>query len=649
MDLTVRAGRREQGLRIQKAAEESGISLEDLAREIGCSRALIYQYVSGGVLAHPGKLQKIGRRTGHSLAFFYEESPGTEPAGVITEHPSDLGSAPPALIGPLPPKEPSDGSMMESSAKGRQPESPDRISPDRPRITQISENEQADAHFPLAVVALPYLEELADAQEAYGDTLGLISTCERIVPFARQQGNRESEARAWLRIGNARIQRGHQDMALPALRVGLALFEEVGNTRLSLSCRQSMGRARLSAGDTEGAMAEFERVSGGPGWVNRWQGTVSTAAVYEHRGEFESALHCCETAVEIIDSERGAPREAVEAARSFVISNQANVYLACGDFSGALRLSEELLLAAERSNQREQFIEALINLGICQFYQGEWPLSEENLLRAIDLSRFSGDQPRWGLARAWWSLLLTQMGDTERAKEESKDALRMGLETSSRRCEIQAQLSLGEAYLKSSAAREALYHFEQAARAALLSSTIAQEIMAVERRGAAHLALDDPRTARQDVERAIRDAQTYGIQHVEAMASLQMAAILDREGNPDEAHKFAAAAAGIAERLGLALIYARAKALESRLLDRSDRIDEAIVAGSNAVRVIGAIRSRVAARREDEALLDEPELSAPFREQAARLRRAKREGEAERLIEETNWPPLTDWFESGGD
>jgi transcriptional regulator with XRE-family HTH domain len=70
-DFSTREGRRQQGVLIQCAAEEAGISLEALAREVGCSRALIYQYVSGATLAQSDRLQCIAERTGKPLIFFY--------------------------------------------------------------------------------------------------------------------------------------------------------------------------------------------------------------------------------------------------------------------------------------------------------------------------------------------------------------------------------------------------------------------------------------------------------------------------------------------------------------------------------------------------------------------------------------------------
>ena len=53
MDLSTREGRRKQGERIKRAAKEAGLSLDELAIKIGCSRALIFQYVQARCLPSP--------------------------------------------------------------------------------------------------------------------------------------------------------------------------------------------------------------------------------------------------------------------------------------------------------------------------------------------------------------------------------------------------------------------------------------------------------------------------------------------------------------------------------------------------------------------------------------------------------------------
>src|SRR5690348_9906457 len=101
MDLSTRQGRREQGQRIQAAVERTGLSIEELAGRIGCSRALIYQYLSGTTLAQPDRLQQIAAECGVSLAYFYSEAADrTPPSSVAAETVAPALSSVP--VGPTP-------------------------------------------------------------------------------------------------------------------------------------------------------------------------------------------------------------------------------------------------------------------------------------------------------------------------------------------------------------------------------------------------------------------------------------------------------------------------------------------------------------------------------------------------------------------
>jgi transcriptional regulator with XRE-family HTH domain len=71
LDLTTPEGRKRQGELILRAIREAGLSVEQVAKDIGCSRALLYQYIAGTTLAQPDKLTLIARRTGKPLAYFY--------------------------------------------------------------------------------------------------------------------------------------------------------------------------------------------------------------------------------------------------------------------------------------------------------------------------------------------------------------------------------------------------------------------------------------------------------------------------------------------------------------------------------------------------------------------------------------------------
>src|SRR5579871_226290 len=149
MDLSTRQGRREQGQRIQRAVERAGLSIEELAGRIGCSRALIYQYVSGTTLAQPDRLQQIALLCSVPLTFFYGDSADVEaPVGARTGRGAGRPEAPPARL-PAPQEM---RARLEDSLRA--------------------------------------LEELAEAQASPPDYRALASTCERILSLAIQAGDR---------------------------------------------------------------------------------------------------------------------------------------------------------------------------------------------------------------------------------------------------------------------------------------------------------------------------------------------------------------------------------------------------------------------------------------------------------------------------
>src|SRR5262245_48685551 len=133
MDLSTKQGRREQGQRIQRAVERAGLSVEELAGRIGCSRALIYQYLSGTTLAQPDRLQQIALETGVTLTYFYSDAPDAEPEAT-----------------------PAPGERAASAVA-----TPQEVA-----------NRLAES--------LRVQQELADAQEGPPDYRALASTCERI-------------------------------------------------------------------------------------------------------------------------------------------------------------------------------------------------------------------------------------------------------------------------------------------------------------------------------------------------------------------------------------------------------------------------------------------------------------------------------------
>src|SRR5579862_3712406 len=227
MDLTTRQGRREQGQRLQRAVERAGLSIEELAGRIGCSRALIYQYVSGTTLAQPDRLQQIAAVCGVSLESFYHVEGGIEGADVSP--------------------------VRDVQQPHFEPGAPTSVS------ARVAESLRA-------------LQDLAVAQDSPPDYRGLASTCERILLLAEQQGDRAFQARAQLDLGKALNNIGDSLRAVEALTRAVELAEEIGGINQAIAARQGLGKALLMLGRTSEARAQFQRVFDSPSWDSKWRG-----------------------------------------------------------------------------------------------------------------------------------------------------------------------------------------------------------------------------------------------------------------------------------------------------------------------------------------------------------------------------------------
>ncbi|NUQ00913.1 MAG: helix-turn-helix transcriptional regulator, partial [Armatimonadetes bacterium] len=207
MDLGTRAGRAEQGKRIEAAAEAAGLSLAELARRLGCSRALLYQYISGQVLAQPDRLQAIATLCDRSLAWFYADQGESLPAA---ERDAELE-----------------------------------------RLRRELETEQLAFERSRGRELVEQLESLADAQASPPDFTALRRTCERLVERARDLDQPERLAAAEFRLGNACYALGDLEATRSAMSQAIAHYRELGLLGPERSARQTLGAALAGLGERD--------------------------------------------------------------------------------------------------------------------------------------------------------------------------------------------------------------------------------------------------------------------------------------------------------------------------------------------------------------------------------------------------------------
>jgi tetratricopeptide (TPR) repeat protein len=380
MDLSTREGRREQGQRLQQAAEAAGLSLEALARAIECSRALIYQYVSGATLAQPDKVQRIAAATAVPLSHFYD----TPAEGAAPEQPEAAVAAAVSI------------------------ESAEPCPEDAPTPTAAGVDEQR------LRLSLASLEELARAHQSGPDLKAQVAACQRMIPLTQQLGDRAAEAEALLSLGNAQFRLGQQSEALAPLGQALGLFEEQGQTDRALACRQTLGAALTAAGQVEAARAQFRQVAEAADWNSRWKGLLSLGALEEWCGDYRAALDRLNEAESVVES--GTDARLVRLGRAYVAANRVNVFLGCGDCQNALALARQSFAEAEASGNADQYVESQLNIGVCLTALGAWTEAADWLRRAEEVARLTDDEERELAARACRAESLAEAGRYDEAK-----------------------------------------------------------------------------------------------------------------------------------------------------------------------------------------------------------------------------------------
>lgn len=598
MDLSTREGRREQGKRLQRAVERAGLTVEELANRIGCSRALIYQYLSGSTLAQPDRLQQIAEVCGVPLTYFYADT---------AEEPQ---------------------------------ESPESAT--EPIATRLTES-------------LRNLQELAAAQSSPPDQRAYVLTCERIVSLTEQLGDKAAQARAQEQLGNALLACGENLRAADALARAVSLAVELGDNAAELAARQSLGKALWGLGRIEEARAQFTTVANSNNPSSKWRGLLALGSLHEQFGEFAEAMRLFEEANGVLDAlEQGdeAAQKEARIGRLYVNTNQRNVYMACGDFVNARALAETCLFDAEQQGNADQHLEARFDLAWIDFATGRWRDAYLGWIGALRLARFLGDQRRETLSRAWLGLFFAAAGDFNAAIQHGKDALAQALSRGDRQAELYAQLALTDAYTGlPGRLGEARYHIAQALAIASATNYAGSDIECRLRLTRLHILEGHGHTAKEAAAAAIAAAAKLGARHLEALAHLRFAEALHRENGSSnslaEMRQHAERALALAQETGYTEASWRAHhllALWGLRLTAPD-IQTAQAHWDEALQTLNLLRSSLQQAELPDTLLENPECLAVYEAYARLLERYKGKEALNAFLEQTSWPPLLDRLE----
>lgn len=411
MDLSNRDGRKILGERIKSASKETGISLEDLAIKIGCSRGLIYQYVSGASLAQPDRLQQIAVIVGKPLSWFFED-----PSETITEPPQP------------------DNNILPSST-----------------VPSQSDTDWAEEK-------LAYIQALIYAHSSPPNWRAVSDYCQQQQVLLPKSAS-EKIAENLFTQGNALLRLQDFNAGRTKLQEASVIFRELTNNDRHLDCLQSIGHAEIHLGRTKQALHTFQQVSEGQLWRHRWQGALSLGATYEMLGDYTSAANCLIKAQEIADENTNTGEK--EITHLYIDSNWVNLQIAWGDYERASETSQRCIMTAQRIGEQDQYLEALINYAYSSIYLGDFVKALNESERLINVSQLVSDTERWSIGLSIKSLCYTYCRSNEESIINAKEALSMALRNSMHRAELMAQRAISLAYLSSGNIIEAKYHINQ--------------------------------------------------------------------------------------------------------------------------------------------------------------------------------------------
>lgn len=598
LDLTTAEGRKKQGELILQAIKEAGLSVEQVAKDIGCSRALLYQYIAGTTLAQPDKLTLIARRTGKPLTFFYG---------------ADL--AEPEAV------------QAEREAIQRERAAWERLQAEE-RERRLQER-------------LDTLLKLMAAQQSSPDWKAATSTCEQILPMARELGDVRVEALALFHMGNLKLLMSDLDGALSALRQAQGLFERLKETPYALACRQSIGRALLLMGKPDEAREQFAIPAQSEHWHNRWEGIVALAAVAEWTGDFQTAMAHLDSAEELVAS---APTEGeAKTVHLFVAANRANVYLDCGDFAEAFKLAKEAMHLAEQLGDRDQQLEALLTQAVCQRFLGEWFAAHENAARARMLALFADDAERMTIAETVLANIAAVAGDFAAAKEWAKGALTAALRLRSRRAELWAHKALAETYLREESPDDARYHAQTAMEIAEGMRHVTEHAHALCLRAWTGLLMgrgkEELVNAQRDAERAFSVADEKGMRHVAALAMWLLTHIAHERGD-EKATEWLTEAERLAREIGDADLLYRCLVVKGERQMANGEWQMAAQSLTEANEMLTQWRTQWMQAGNDDTWLEDPLRFRACLALARCLAHEKGDEAATAFVEQLGWLPL---------
>ncbi|NPV45737.1 MAG: helix-turn-helix domain-containing protein [Armatimonadetes bacterium] len=434
MDLVTSDGRKELGRRIQAAIMEAGYgSLSEFARQVGWSRALIYQYVNGTVLVQLDRLQQIAERTGKTLEWFLVGDQAVD-NGLVAELREALGTA----------REEVRALQLELSEE---------------RAARLSEGQRQLRS------ELNLLGDYCRALRRAGDAPGLVEAGSRWLEAAQRAGDQRSQMQARLQMGHGWFLQGQLGRAEEVLAEAVTEAGGAGQEAIVNSARQELVRVLLQSGKTDEARRQASSLAHADLWWPRWAGRLMLAAIAAQEAELDECTEELQQAEEVIESgDEPAARRAV--ARAYLLSNRVTAALAAGQYGRAASLNDELRSLAAQAGVADQLREAELNRAIIAVRRGQVADAQRSLGLLRDWAQMAQDARLEALTSAFQSELARRLGQPAEARELGRAALQKALGSGQPHLMLEAHLALAHAELADGRTDDARYHVAQAQRLA---------------------------------------------------------------------------------------------------------------------------------------------------------------------------------------
>jgi tetratricopeptide (TPR) repeat protein len=456
--------------------------------------------------------------------------------------------------------------------------------------------------------------------------------------LAVQVEDAAAEARGLACLGSARARTGDHRRAAEALRRAADLFGALGEPAREADTRLALGSALLAMGRTEDAAETLAWCVRSGSWTSRWKALLILAEVAEQAGDFPLARSRCDEASSVL-AQAGEATER-ESGALCAAGCAVRVDMAQGDFRRAAAAARECRASAEALADGDAFVHALLNLGVCAIYLGQWGEAHRELEDAIRHTRLRGDRRAEAVARSTYAMLLAEMCSTEPAIRHAKDALASAHALGDHGSELFAHMALCDSYYALERDDEAAYHGRQALAAAeALRMPLRQAECRIR---LARLALHEANrdTADQELAAARQTARRLGARHLQGAAYALAAEIALHRMDLGAALSTADAALAIAEELGLEPLRWVALGLRARAAcaEEPPRHDAALAATREAVTEMESARADLRAAGITDTLLEDRQRFETYALHEWLLTRLAGEKDAKQFSSTIAWP-----------